>query len=83
MPRDTAAAGSAKTQEPSYEEAVAELERLVQRMEDGQLPLDQLLDAYKRGAELLECCRTRLAAVEEQVKVLDNGQLKPWSAAQE
>jgi exodeoxyribonuclease VII small subunit len=83
MPRETAAATSAKTKEPSYEEAVAELERLVQRMEDGQLPLDQLLDAYKRGAELLECCRTRLAAVEEQVKVLDNGQLKPWSAAQE
>ena len=45
MPRETAAATSAKTKEPSYEEAVAELERLVQRMEDGQLPLDQLLDA--------------------------------------
>jgi exodeoxyribonuclease VII small subunit len=83
MPRETAAPANAKTKEPSYEEAVAELERLVQRMEDGQLPLDQLLDAYKRGAELLEGCRTRLAAVEEQVKVLDNGQLKPWSAAQE
>jgi exodeoxyribonuclease VII small subunit len=82
MPREPAAS-SAKTKAPSYEEAVAELERLVQRMEDGQLPLDQLLDAYKRGAELLECCRSRLAAVEEQVKVLDNGQLKPWSAAQE
>jgi exodeoxyribonuclease VII small subunit len=82
MPREPAAS-SAKTKEPSYEEAVSELERLVQRMEDGQLPLDQLLDAYKRGAELLESCRARLAAVEEQVKVLDNGQLKPWSAAQE
>jgi exodeoxyribonuclease VII small subunit len=82
MPRETAAS-AAPSKEPTYEEAVAELERLVQRMEDGQLPLDQLLDAYKRGAELLECCRSRLAAVEEQVKVLDNGQLKPWSAAQE
>jgi exodeoxyribonuclease VII small subunit len=82
MPREPAAS-SAKTKEPSYEDAVSELERLVQRMEDGQLPLDQLLDAYKRGAELLEACRARLTAVEEQVKVLDNGQLKPWSAAQE
>jgi exodeoxyribonuclease VII small subunit len=63
---------------PRYEEALAELERLVQRMEDGQLPLDQLLDNYRRGAELLESCRARLAAIEEQVKVLEDGQLKPW-----
>ena len=64
-----------------YEDALAELERLVQRMEDGQLPLDQLLDNYRRGAELLETCRSRLAAIEEQVKVLENGQLKPWVAS--
>ena len=67
-------------QPPTYEEALAELERLVQRMEDGQMPLDQLLVSYKRGAELLELCRSRLAAVEEQVKVLEEGQLKTWSA---
>jgi exodeoxyribonuclease VII small subunit len=66
---------------PTYEEALAELERLVQRMEDGQMPLDQMLDGYRRGAELLELCRSRLAAVEEQVKVLEDGQLKAWSPA--
>jgi exodeoxyribonuclease VII small subunit len=49
-------------------------------MEDGQMPLDQLLGSYKRGAELLELCRSRLTAVEEQVKVLEEGQLKTWSA---
>ncbi len=64
----------------SYETALAELDRLVQQMEGGQLPLDQLLVSYRRGAELLAFCRTRLAAVEEQVKVLDEGQLKTWSA---
>ena len=37
----------------SYEQALAELDRLVQQMEGGQLPLDQLLDGYRRGAELL------------------------------
>ena len=74
---------SAPTVEPPplpYEDALAELERLVQRMEDGQLPLDQLIDSYRRGAELLELCRARLAAVEQQVKVLEDGQLKPWLA---
>ncbi|NML13997.1 exodeoxyribonuclease VII small subunit [Azohydromonas caseinilytica] len=63
----------------SYEDALAELERLVQAMEDGQLPLDRLLESYKRGAELLALCRGRLQAVEEQVKLLEEGQLKPWT----
>ena len=43
------------------------------------MPLDLLLGAYKRGAQLLEFCRSRLDAVEEQVKVLEEGQLKPWT----
>jgi exodeoxyribonuclease VII small subunit len=68
--------------EPStYEEALGELERLVSAMEGGQMPLDRLLESYKRGADLLSFCRDRLEAVEEQVKVLEDGQLKPWSAA--
>ena len=65
----------------SYEDALAELERLVASMEGGQLPLDRLLESYQRGAELLTLCRTRLDAVEQQVKVLEDGQLKPWVAA--
>ena len=67
--------------EPSYEDALAELERLVVSMEAGQLPLDRLLQAYRRGAELLNLCRQRLNAVEQQVKVLEDGQLKPWAAS--
>lgn len=63
----------------NYEAALDELERLVERMESGQLPLDQLLDNYKRGAELLSFCRNRLQAVEAQVKVLEDGQLKNWN----
>jgi len=58
---------------------LAELDRLVQQMEGGQLPLDQLLDGYRRGADLLGYCRGRLQAVEEQVKVLEDGQLKTWA----
>ena len=76
MPRATP---SAQTPSLTYEQALGELERLVQRMEEGQLPLDQMLDGYKRGAELLSLCRERLAAVEVQVKILEDGQLKPWS----
>ncbi len=69
---------SAPKEPASYEHALAELDRLVQQMEGSQLPLDQLLDGYRRGAELLAFCRSRLQSVEEQVKVLDDGQLKAW-----
>jgi exodeoxyribonuclease VII small subunit len=61
-----------------YEDALAELERLVAAMESSQMPLDALLDSYRRGAQLLELCRARLQAVEQQVKVLEGGQLKDW-----
>jgi len=63
----------------SYEEALGELDRLVATMEAGQLPLDRLLESYKRGADLLNFCRSRLESVEEQVKVLEDGQLKAWA----
>ena len=73
-------AASSKTP-ASYEQALAELDRLVAQMEGGQMPLDQLLDGYRRGAELLSFCRTRLQDVEAQVKLLDEGQLRPWVGA--
>ncbi len=62
----------------SYESALAELEMLVQTLEGGAVPLDQLLAGYQRGAELLAYCKAQLQAVEQQVKVLDDGTLKAW-----
>ena len=68
------------TDEPArYEDALSELERLVAAMEGSQMPLDGLLGSYRRGAELLALCRARLQAVEQQVKVLEDGQLKDWA----
>lgn len=65
----------------SYEAALEELEQLVAQLEAGQLPLDQLLERYQRGAALLAFCRDRLEAVDKQIKVLEGGELKPWDAA--
>jgi exodeoxyribonuclease VII small subunit len=82
MARSPAPASTAPANEPaSYEQALAELDRLVDQMEQGQLPLDRLLDDYRRGAQLLQFCRGKLEAVEEQVRLLEEGQLKPWSGA--
>ena len=58
-----------------------ELETLVAQLESGEMPLEQLLTGYQRGAALLAFCRERLQAVEDQIKVLDDGVLKPWKAA--
>ena len=63
----------------TYEAALRELEQLVGRLESGEMPLDELLGGYQRGAELLKFCRDKLAAVEDQIKVLDAGTLKPWT----
>ena len=41
--------------------------------------LEQMLAGYQRGAVLLNFCRTRLEAVQEQIKVLDEGALQPWT----
>ena len=78
MPSPTTATASAIDAPRTYELALAELDRLVAQMESGQLPLDQLLEGYRRGAVLIGFCRTQLQAVEDQVKVLEDGQLKAW-----
>ena len=69
----------AEREPASYEQALSELERIVQAMEAGQLGLDDMLAAYKRGNALLKYCRDKLQAVERQVQVLDADLLKPFA----
>lgn len=73
--------GTAAALPATYEAALQELERLVSSLESGQLPLDQLLTGYQRGAQLLAFCKGRLEAVETQIKVLEGTELKPWAQA--
>ena len=63
----------------SYEAALLELEQLVARIEAGDMPLEQLLSQYQRGAVLLKFCRERLEKVEDQIKVLDQCALNTWT----
>lgn len=63
----------------TYEAALQELEGLISSLESGQLPLDQLLTGYQRGAQLLTFCKSKLEAVETQIKVLEGTELKPWA----
>ena len=74
MPKKSTAAPA------SYAVAVEELEQLIDALESGQLPLEDLLAQYRRGNELLQYCRQRLQAVEEQVRVLDEGAARAGEA---
>jgi exodeoxyribonuclease VII small subunit len=53
-----------------FEEALAELEGLVQRLEKGELPLEESLAAFERGMALVRQLGDRLAQVEQRVEVL-------------
>jgi exodeoxyribonuclease VII small subunit len=66
--------------ELSFEKALAELEKIVQRMESGELSLEQALETHKRGLELARFCQQRLEAAQQQVKVLEGEVLKPLEA---
>jgi exodeoxyribonuclease VII small subunit len=64
----------------SLEAALPELEKIVSSMEEGELPLERSLAAYKRGAELLKYCQGALQDAQQQVKVLEDGILKDFKS---
>jgi exodeoxyribonuclease VII small subunit len=67
--------------EPSFEGALAELEKIVARMEAGELSLEDALATHKRGLELAKYCQQKLEVAQQQVKVLEGDVLKPLAEA--
>jgi len=55
---------------PRFEEALAELEGIVQRLEKGELPLEDSLAAFERGIALVRTLSQRLTEVEQRVDLL-------------
>jgi exodeoxyribonuclease VII small subunit len=55
---------------PEFEQALAELEGLVERLERGELPLDEALKAFERGVALTRHCQAALQAAQQRVEVL-------------
>ncbi len=64
-----------------FEIALGELEMLVAKMEDGSMPLESSLAAYRRGVDLVRVCQDRLARAEQQVRVLEGELLRPLDDA--
>ncbi len=54
----------------NFEAALAELEQLVERMEQGELPLEESLKSFERGVALTRQCQQALQAAEQKVQIL-------------
>lgn len=56
--------------EIKYEEAVSELEEIVEKMENDELDIDQLSNQLKRAKELVKLCKDKLTKTDEEIKKL-------------
>ena len=64
-----------------FEAAIAELEGIVKKLEEGDLALEQSLALYERGVQLSRFCHARLEDAERRIEVLgERGDLKPAPA---
>jgi exodeoxyribonuclease VII small subunit len=60
-----------------FETAIAELESIVKKLEQGDLPLEQSLELYERGVQLSRFCHAKLEEAERRIEVLDErGELR-------
>lgn len=64
-----------KNVQPSFEQAIKRLETLVEQMESGKLPLEELLNRYEEGVRLVKACTEKLSAAEKRIEIItrDNG----------
>ena len=65
----------------NFETALAELEQIVQKMESGNLTLEESISAYQRGSELLKHCQQQLSDAERKIQILEDGALRDFDAA--
>jgi exodeoxyribonuclease VII small subunit len=64
-----------------FEAAIAELETIVKKLEEGDLPLEKSLELYERGVQLSRFCHTRLEEAEKRIEILnERGDLRPAGA---
>jgi len=55
---------------PDFERSLSELESLVERLERGDLPLEDALKTFERGVELTRHCQSSLKAAQQKVEIL-------------
>ena len=72
--------------EPDFEQALGELEQLVERLERGDLPLDEALKAFERGVALTRHCQSALKSAQQKVEILlkksGKAELQPFTGTE-
>ncbi len=64
-----------------FEAAIAELDSIVRKLEEGDMPLETSLQLYERGVHLSRFCHARLEDAERRIEILnERNQLKPAPA---
>jgi exodeoxyribonuclease VII small subunit len=59
-----------KPNNPDFEKSLAELEKLVEKMEQGDLSLEASLDHFEKGVQLSRACQQALREAEQKVEIL-------------
>ena len=59
-----------ETQELKFEQALAQLEQIVAQIEQGKISLEESIDQYAKGTELVEKCRSILDSAEQKIQIL-------------
>lgn len=69
----------------TFEKEMEELEAIVERLEDGEVELEEAISLFQTGIELSNSCHTKLKAVEEKiVQMIDeDGEIKPYNIQEE
>ena len=55
---------------PTFEDAMARLETVVEQMENSKLPLEELIRCYEEGTRLIKVCSERLSAAEQRIEII-------------
>lgn len=79
--KDNSMAALAQPLPDQFETAMAQLQAIVEAMENQVLSLDDALQAYERGMQLSQICQQKLEAAQQRVQVLQDGQLQPLDSA--
>jgi exodeoxyribonuclease VII small subunit len=72
-----------ETQLANFDTLFSELEKLVKKMERTDIVLEEAVATYQRGVELVRLCQDKLGAAEQQLKIFDEGVLKPFKLSDE
>ncbi|MFG6118586.1 exodeoxyribonuclease VII small subunit [Thalassobacillus sp. B23F22_16] len=76
---------SENQKELSFEEAIEQLESLVEKLEEGDVPLEKAINYYQEGMKLSKTCSEKLNRVEQQMQQIMNehGEFEPFSVQEE